>query len=167
MRRRLDRTTVMIVLMAALCVLSLSVSFATLARLPVTSAPYGGLPMRTSIRHGRVEMTVRSLTTTPGKGHYAAPRGSHFAIVTIAITNRADQPIMIAPTRDTYMKSTTGQLAYLSPVELENPLRAGQLLPQETIQGELSYQLLDGQSYALYVDSDWSGGVVKFNTINK
>jgi hypothetical protein len=65
------------------------------------------------------------------------------------------------PAADTYLKDTSGNVVYLTPFELSQPFRSGELLPGEQIQGQLSYLVKKSKSYALYIDSTWSGRLIE------
>ena len=121
-----------------------------------------GFAIGQKIAMGTSEVTVDSVTYTDGSDHFKAPSGSRYAIVSISITNPSDTPFNMLPANDTYVKSEAGDLAYLSPVGLDVPYRAGEILHGETIKGQLSYLVNSNTHYAFFVDASWSGGVMKF-----
>lgn len=115
------------------------------------------------INQGAVTFTVNSVVYRPGSGSFTAPAGSRYAIIEIAVTNRSDAPVQVLPSSDIYLKTASGDVAYLTPYTLDRPFRAGELPPGETIKGELSYLVSEQQTYGLYVDGGWSGGVLPFS----
>ncbi|QQS68049.1 DUF4352 domain-containing protein [Candidatus Saccharibacteria bacterium] len=105
---------------------------------------------------------MTKVTQTQGKAPYAAPTGKHFEVIDLLILNTGATPITITPTNDTYLKSADGTVAFVTPSVLDTPLRAGTLLPGERINGQLSYLVSDTIPFWLYIESDWSGGAMKF-----
>lgn len=147
-----------------LCIVSavmLLISF-QLAPRTTQRTSYAGLKLNTPVTTSVATVTVLSRRTSQGSGMYAAPAGKHYEIINVNVENRHAVPIMVAPASDTYLKTTSGEVVYLSPVALDNPFRSGQLLPGETISGELSYLIDNAKTYKFYIDSDWSGGVLPF-----
>lgn len=114
-----------------------------------------------------VEMGAAAIVTAPiryeaGNGTFAAPAGKQYAVITLTIKNRSDKPLNVLPTADFYMKSTKGDVAYESPFTLAEPLRAGELLPGDTIKGEVSFLVTEDIPYLFYIDAIWSGSVLPF-----
>ncbi|MGB3023614.1 MAG: DUF4352 domain-containing protein [Candidatus Saccharimonadales bacterium] len=151
-------------LFVASCVLFIaSCIMLWLAMQPRLSQSFAGIPSSRVVTHGSVTIGISSIRTEKGSGHYAAPAGSHYVVLTLTVTNNIATPITIAPSSDTYMKNDAGDVVYLTPLELNSPFHAGQLLPAETVRGELSYLVRDNQTYRYYLESDWTGGVVSFS----
>lgn len=109
---------------------------------------------------GQVKLQVSSVDFSAGTQHFAAPENMQYAVVRLHITNQGDHPINILPTTDTYVKSTDGAVSYLSPYSLKDPFRGGELLPGESVQGELSYLIKKDEASMFYIDSIWSGAVI-------
>lgn len=149
---------------AAACVLCLVSGMMLVFALqrPATDA-FAGLRPSQVIRHGSAKIGISGIERQSGSGRYQAPKGKHYVVLTLTVTNMIDTPITIAPVSDSYLKNTRGDVVYLTPLELANPFRSGQLLPHETIRGELSYLVNDADSYAYYLESDWTGGVVSYS----
>lgn len=114
------------------------------------------------VRHGSVDMMISNVRREKGTGHYSAPEGKHYVVLTLTLRNVSDQTITIAPANDTYLKNEPGDVVYLTPLQLDKPFHSGQLLSGETIRGDLSYLTRDTETYRFYAESDWSGGVVPF-----
>lgn len=114
------------------------------------------------ISQGNSIMSVTNVSYSQGVGAFVAPEGTQYAIVTITITNMSDTPISVLPANDIYLKDAVGNVAYIAPYALDQPFRAGDVLPSETIKGELSFLVKKDVDYKLYIDSIWSGGVAPF-----
>lgn len=112
------------------------------------------------ISQGAVQLKVDHVTTSDGSGSFTAPSDKHYVILELSVTNNSDSPIHILPTSDTYLKTSDGNVSYVTPFALDQPFRAGELLPGETIKGQLSYQAERQKPQTLYVDAIWSGGVI-------
>lgn len=112
------------------------------------------------ITTGQVSITVTSVDYGGGSEPFIAPEGMQYAVVRLNISNRDIKPISIAPTIDTYIKADDGKVSYVSPYALKDPFRAGELLPGESIQGDLSYLVKKDVSLKYFVDSIWSGSSI-------
>lgn len=121
---------------------------------------YGIYKTGTAIATGSVNTVIQSLKTEKGTGPTAAPAGKKYLIIDISFTNTSKKSVQILPSTQTYIKDANGRVYYLTPYALEQPFRAGELLPGDTITGELSYLVPEATSYTMYIDSIWSGGVV-------
>ncbi|AGL62550.1 exported protein of unknown function [Candidatus Saccharimonas aalborgensis] len=155
---------VFFVISLLLCITSftvLSVSY-RITHPTIAGPSFHGLTLGSPVRSGVVEITVTKVTQTQGKAPYAAPTGKHFEVIDLLILNTGATPITITPTNDTYLKSADGTVAFVTPSVLDTPLRAGTLLPGERINGQLSYLVSDTIPFWLYIESDWSGGAMKF-----
>lgn len=151
-------------LFAASCVLcAVSCLMLWVAMRPRVSESFAGIPSSQVISHGSATIGISDIRSERGSGRYAAPTGSHYVVLTLTVKNNIDMPITIAPSSDSYMKNDAGDVVYLTPFELTSPFHAGQLLPGETVRGELSYLVKDTQRYRYYLESDWTGGVVSFS----
>jgi hypothetical protein len=128
-----------------------------------TAEPQSSAEIGHEINFGSVSMSVESITTSQGGGPFKAPENQEFIIATIHIKNRSEKPIQIYPVSDTYIKDGSGNVYYEAPYGLTSPFRSGELLPGEEIRGELSYLAPKNSSVVYYVDSGWSGGVVKIS----
>ncbi|MGZ6004753.1 MAG: DUF4352 domain-containing protein [Candidatus Saccharimonadales bacterium] len=124
--------------------------------------PQNPIAINQPISIGLVDLQVSDIKTTNGSQPFIAPAGKQYVIANLKVKNRSDQPLQLLPSTDTYVKDQTGQVIYLSPYALENPLRAGQLLPGETISGQVSYLVSKNIVNKLYIDASWSGGVIPF-----
>jgi hypothetical protein len=109
---------------------------------------------------GQVKLQVSAVDFSAGTQPFIAPETMQYAVVRLHITNQSDHPINILPTTDTYIKSADGTVSYLSPFGLKDPFRGGELLPGESVQGELSYLIKKDQPSKFYIDSIWSGAVI-------
>lgn len=132
-----------------------------LLRPAVSGAPF---ILGQDVTMGAATMKLSNPTYTDGTGIFAAPEGKHYLILDFSVKNVSDKSINVMPASDTYVKAANGTLGYLTPYTLENPLRAGELLPGETINGQLSYLVNKNTDELFYVDSIWSGAVVKIAT---
>ncbi len=113
-----------------------------------------------AISLGSATMRISNLTYSDGSGHFIAPAGKHYLIVDLTVKNYSDAPINVLPSNDTYVKDSAGRVVYLTPYEVSQPFRAGELLPGETITGQLSYLVPKSGQLNYYIDAIWSGGVV-------
>lgn len=111
---------------------------------------------------GSASVKVDHLTYGHGTSAFTAPTGQEYAELYLTVKNIADKPIYIAPATDTYVKNASGQVAYLTPYELAHPFHAGELLPGDTVSGQLSFLVKNHTHYTFYVDGIWSGGVLPF-----
>lgn len=123
---------------------------------------FRGVALGKTASTDRVEVTIISSKTSAGTSHFTAPRDKKFAIIKLLVKNTGTKPITVLPSADSYLKATSGTVSYLTPYELEMPFRSGTLLPGEAVQGELSYLIDTKQHYKLYLESDWTGGVMSF-----
>ena len=153
----LTLSVVLFVLSAAALLVAYRTRAATVAG-PI--APHTPYHLQSVITQGAVAMTVHSVRYDAGSGAFAAPAGQQYAIVHVTIAHRPDAPIQILPSVDTYLKDDYGTVYYMAPFNVDTPLRAGELLPADTIQGDLSYRVSTGQSLRLFADATWSGGVI-------
>lgn len=128
-------------------------------RVPVAFAGYS---RGTTVSMGNTLMRVDSVSTTMGSGIFAAPQGKHYLIVELTVKNLSEKPINVFPSSDTYLKDPNGNVTYLTPYSLMQPLRAGELSPGEQIRGQLSFLVSTSGTQKLYIDAIWSGGVVPF-----
>ncbi|MGV9001945.1 MAG: DUF4352 domain-containing protein [Candidatus Saccharimonadaceae bacterium] len=149
--------------------LILSVIFLSLALIVQRSnapkplvVPTAGFEINTPITMGSVSMTITKVAFSDSQPGFSAPADMHYAVIDLTVKNVVDHPLDILPSNDTYLKDNTGAVSYMTPFGLERPFRAGQLLPGETISGQVSYILSKSKPAKLYVDSIWSGGVVPF-----
>ncbi len=122
--------------------------------------PFAGYSKGVTVSMGSVAVKVSSVTSAAGKGHFVAPEGMKYLIVGLTIKNTSGKPINVLPSTDTYVKSTDGKVTNLTPYNLDQPFRAGELLPGEQISGQLSYLVAKDKSQKLYIDAIWSGGVI-------
>ena len=122
-------------------------------------APYA---VGQQITQGAVAISVDAVDWRAGSAPFIAPDGTQYAVVGITATNRTETPIQVLPPSDVYVKAADGTIVYLTPDMVENPFRAGELPPGETIKGQLSYLVKNDTAYNLYIDAGWSGGVLPF-----
>ncbi len=125
-------------------------------------APFAGYQPGTSITMGATNTKLDSVTSADGTSIFKAPAGKHYLIIELSVKNISEKPINVFPSSDTYVKDVSGTVAYLTPYSLAQPFRAGQLLPGDTIKGQLSYLVAKDTVQKLYIDAIWSGGVVTF-----
>lgn len=84
--------------------------------------------------------------------------GHEFIIITLSLKNLSPKPVQFFPVLQTYLKDPSGQTYNLSPAPLTSPINAGSLLPDDTVTGELSYQIPIGLSrLVFYFDPGWPG----------
>jgi len=124
--------------------------------------PIHGYDKDINIAAGESAIRVNGIKSSTGHGIFTAPKGNHYLIVSVTIQNLSKKPIYVLPSTDTYVKDPSGKLTYLSPFELANPFRAGELLPGDKSTGELSYLVPTSSRQNLYIDAIWSGGVIVF-----
>lgn len=143
-------------------VLSLKNEADTKSRYSYTATAATPFKVGQTVRMGVVSISIQKVAYTKGQKSFTAPPGMHYAIVNLKLTNHSEKPIFIAPASDTYFKEVNGRVAYLTPYSLDNPFRAGELSPGETISGDLSYLVNQQSASKYYVDAVWSGGVLSF-----
>lgn len=152
----------------SLLLLATSIGLLTAAgeRLTRTAAPYAkpATPFNVgaSITNGQVSVTVASVKLAGGQGPFQTTDSEQYAVVTLHVRNNSDSPIQVLPSNDTYVKDATGKVSYLTPYTLENPFRAGELSPGESIQGQLSYKISTAGKHTFFIDARWSGSVLPF-----
>lgn len=112
------------------------------------------------ISMGAVQLRVDKTQYKEGESPFKAPAGKRYAIISIYIKNKSDKPVQVLPSNDIYLKDDSGELAYISSFNLDQPFRAGELSPGEGIKGDLSFLISQDGVYKLYVDAPWSGGVI-------
>lgn len=125
-------------------------------------APFGGYSQGVSVSAGSALMRVDSVYSTNGTSIFSSPPDKHYLIVALSIKNTSAKPINVFPSSDSYIKDASGNVTFLTPYDLKQPFRAGELLPGEQIKGQLSYLVFKKGSLKLYLDGIWSGGVVPF-----
>ncbi|MCA9325824.1 DUF4352 domain-containing protein [Candidatus Saccharibacteria bacterium] len=127
-----------------------------------TNSVSAAKPLETNqmIRTGNVDLKIRNVRFIKGSGMFAAPAGKQYVVFDLWVQNISDKPIQVLPSTDTYMKTMTGDVSYLSPYKLSNPFKAGELPSGEAIHGELSYIIPQDTSVNLYLDANWSGSVI-------
>jgi hypothetical protein len=116
-----------------------------------------------TVSMGSVSLKINRVTTSNGNPAFPSPPGQHYVVVDLSVTNLSDQPINILPGTDIYLKTTTGEVSYLTPYVLDQPFHSGELSPGETVRGQISYAAGKTAQYKLYVDAIWSGGVIPFS----
>lgn len=121
---------------------------------------YGIYQMGTPIVAGNVQATINSVRFEQGAGPMTAPAGKQYLVLDVTVTNTSDSTVSVLPSTSTYIKTTDGNIYYLTPYALEQPFRAGDLKAGDKITGELSYLVPKNTSYTMYIDSVWSKGVV-------
>ncbi len=135
----------------------------------LTAALYAGVPHKTrqavyqagsEVVNGQAKFSINNLTYSDGTSRFTAPPNKHYVIFDFTVENTSDKPITILPANDTYMKNQEGVVSFLTPYGLENPFRAGDLLPHEKITGQLSYLVDMNESQKLYIDAVWSGALI-------
>ncbi len=128
-----------------------------------TSPPQTAYANGQLVAMGSAAVKINRVTYSEGKATFPIPPGQHYVIVDLSVANTSDKPINILPASDIYLKTATGEVSYLTPYELNQPFRAGELLPGETIRGQISYAASKTAPTKLYVDGIWSGGVIPFS----
>lgn len=113
---------------------------------------------------GQVKLRLSDAQYTNGSGVFSAPADKHYLIMTLHIKNFSTQPINVLPASDTYVKTADGQVTYLTPYNLKNPFRPGELLPGEEISGQVSYLIAKDVPVKFFADAIWSGGVIPVKT---
>lgn len=124
--------------------------------------PAAPFAVASDISSGLVTVTVESVQFAGTQGNFVAADGEHFVLIGLKVRNNSDQPIQILPSSDTYLKDASGHVTYLTPYRLDNPFRAGELPPGETVRGELSYIASTVGQHKLFIDAKWSGSVLPF-----
>jgi hypothetical protein len=109
---------------------------------------------------GKAQFQIDNITYSNGSSHFAAPEGKQYLILSFTLKNVSKETISILPANDTYVKDSNGNVYSLSPVGLDNPFRAGELLPGDTITGQLSYLVPKDTPLKLYIDALWSGSLI-------
>lgn len=137
-----------------------SVSFVLLRMSQPTTYQQGLYTINTPITAGSATVTINKISYSQGQGSYSAPAGKRYAVLNITFKNNAASSIAVLPANQIYLKDTNGKVYYLTPANLNEPFRAGELLAGDKITGELSYLIPNNITYQLYIDSIWSGGVV-------
>jgi hypothetical protein len=130
-------------------------------RINMQAIPQNTASVGTKISGGSVEATIVSYNEKDSAGPFKSPEGKTYAVVTLHLTNITDRVVHVYPVSDTYMKVADGTVFYETPFALDSPFRSGDLLPGEQIAGELSYQVPKDAKADLFIDSAWSGGVLK------
>ena len=144
-----------------LCLLAVAMLLASL-RIGRSVQPATGIHKGQQLSQGSATIELEAVRFTQGSGHYKASPGKRYAIISLSVANNSSTPFSVAAANDTYVKDRTGTTYYLSPTSLDEPFHSGQLLPGDSVRGELSYLLPLTGEFRFYVESDWSGGVVPF-----
>lgn len=127
------------------------------------STPATPFALDTVVSGGQVKVKISAVRYgLSSQDSTAATDDMHYIIMTLAITNTGDTPIQVLPSKDTYIKDSEGHVLFLTPYNLDNPFRAGELPPGESIQGELSFAARKSEHYTFYIDALWSGSVLPF-----
>ncbi|QQS69893.1 DUF4352 domain-containing protein [Candidatus Saccharibacteria bacterium] len=127
-----------------------------------TRVPFVGMEIGKPVTSGVSSMTVTNVQHTSGKKPFVAPLEFEYLLLTLTIKNNSEKPFDVLPTTDTYVKTSSGEVSYVTPFALTRPFRSGQVLPGESTTGELSYLVPKNTAYKFYVESGWSGGAVSF-----
>ncbi len=144
-----------------LCLLAATMLLASL-KVGRGDRPATGIHKGVQLSQGSATIELERVRFTQGSGHYKAPSGKRYAIISLSVANNSSTPFSVAAANDTYVKDRAGTTYYLSPTSLDEPFHSGQLLPGDSVRGELSYLLPLTGEFRFYVESDWSGGVVPF-----
>lgn len=76
---------------------------------------------------------------TKGSEPFYVPAGQKFAILTIELENYTDTVFNLAPVVQTAVIDETGKRYGMSPAVLSDPIVAGPLKPNATVEGQVSY----------------------------
>jgi hypothetical protein len=107
-------------------------------------------------------MAVSNIQHKSGSGRFTAPSGYEYLVLTLSIRNNGEKPFDVFPMTDTYIKSASGKISYVTAYDLVNPFHSGSILPGESTMGELSYLIPKNASYKYYIEASWSGGAIPF-----
>lgn len=119
-----------------------------------------------SVTMGSAVLSVGTPRYDTGSNVFAAPSGSRYMVIDLTVKNISDKPIQVMPSTDVYAKDAAGHVVYLTPFVLAHPFHAGELLPGDTVTGQLSFLVQKSAPYNIYVDGAWSGGVLPFDVTN-
>lgn len=158
--RRYDPQFVAAAVLAFVALVFLSVGLYAFKQAQPTGYIQGVYALGTPIVAGEATAIINNVRYDQGHRPFEAPSGKQYIIVDTTFQNNTEKPIAILPSNQTYIKDTSSTVYYLSPMGLEEPFRAGELLPGDKIRGELSYLVPKDTAYTLYIDAIWSGGVV-------
>lgn len=114
----------------------------------------------TQIVSGKAQFQIDKVSYSAGSEHLKAPNGKQYVIVDVTIKNISKEPIDVLPANDTYIKDAAGNVSYLSPVGLDNPFRAGKLMADDTIKGQLSFLAAKDTPLKFYIDAIWGGSLI-------
>ena len=145
-------------LIVSLAILVMARSIAT----EHTRVPFAGIAPGIPVTNGVSTVTVRNIRHCGDAKPFTAPDGHEYLVLTLRVRNNSEKPVQVFPTTDTYIKTSTGAVSYLTPYVLANPFHSGTILPGESTEGELSYLVPKNTPYKFYVEAGWSGGVVPF-----
>ncbi|QQS19422.1 DUF4352 domain-containing protein [Candidatus Saccharibacteria bacterium] len=124
--------------------------------------PFAGLVAGKPITTGTTTITVSDIHHKPGTGRFIARSGYEYLVLTLNVRNNGEKPLNVFPTTDTYIKTNSGVVSYVTPYDLANPFHSGSVLSGESTEGQLSYLVPKNASYKFYVESSWSGGAIPF-----
>ncbi len=124
--------------------------------------PFAGIRRDTPITTGRTTLTVSDIRHKPATKRFAAPDGYEYVLLTLTVRNNSEKPLDVFPSSDTYIKTASGNVSYLTPYDLVRPFHSGTVLPGESTVGELSFLVPKYSTYKFYVEASWSGGAVPF-----
>jgi len=107
------------------------------------------------VRRSGFDITINSSRTEQIEESYSsAPL--NYKILDLSITNTGDKAVAFIPIFQAYIRTASGATYSMSPLPGIQPIFAGDIEPNTTISGELSYFIPeDGQELMFFFDPGW------------
>ena len=86
-------------------------------------------------------MVVSPITYSEGGDAYLPGTGRNYAVIEIELKNPTVKVFNFAPVLQAYLTDEQGNRYDMAPVELDNPIAAGEIQPNETRRGQLSFNV--------------------------
>jgi hypothetical protein len=77
----------------------------------------------------------------PGVSIFQPSPGNQYIVIKVRLSHHAAHELWLAPVTQSYIKDAHGQQYHMAPYALETPFNAGSYAPNQTVEGELSYQV--------------------------
>ena len=92
------------------------------------------------INHHGVSFSVSKVRLEDfGNQPFIAPSGWRFIIIDLRVSNQSKNDFNFAPVLQTHIKDSKGNEYPISPATLESPIKAGKILPDGYVAGQLSF----------------------------
>lgn len=125
-----------------------------------TRVPFVGMEIGKPVTSGVSSMTVTNVQHTSGKTICRSTR-IRISFAHTHHKNNSEKPFDVLPTTDTYVKTSSGEVSYVTPFA-DAPISKWASTARGVNDGRIKLPCSKNTAYKFYVESGWSGGAVSF-----